>query len=126
MSAERKIAIFDPDKHLQDALINMFQGFGHTIVASAQTSEQAKKELARLKPGDCDIFLVNGEMRQRADSYQEGEELVRIISERGLGVVIGTSLEELEGAHDNISPGTVHMLTNLDQLPAPTPLAPAA
>ena len=126
MSAERKIAIFDPDVHLQDALKNMFQNFGHTVVASAQTSEQAKKELDRLDPGDCDIFLVNGEMRQRADSHQEGEELVRIIGERGLGVVIGISLENLEGAHDNVIPGTVDMLTDLDALALQARLAPAA
>lgn len=126
MSAERKIAIFDPDVHLYEALKVMFQAFGHIVVAFAHTPEAAREELARLKPGDCDIFLIHGGMKQHATTHEEGEALAQLVNDGGLGVVVGTSLEELEGAQENITPGTVDRLTKVETIPLAPAFKPAA
>lgn len=105
MSAERKIAIFDPDERLQLALKGMFQACEKAkVVASACTVEEAERELERLQAGECDFFLINGEMTHRPPNYAEGEALAERIKQLGLGVVIGISLENLDGADFNISP----------------------
>jgi hypothetical protein len=126
MSAERTLAIFDPDRHLCEALGNMFKAFGHEVVVFAYTAETAKNVVDALSPGDCDVFLVNGEMTQHAGTYEEGEALARTINTRGLGTVIGISLEGLDAAPQNAVPGDVNVLLDLVNESVHAPLDTAA
>lgn len=88
--------------------------FGHQIVCSAATMEQARELIEGLEPGSVDAAVVDGNLNG-GSSGDDGREIVRLLHERdpNIATIAMSGAGNIEGAKHQVGKDNILKLTDV-------------
>jgi DNA-binding NtrC family response regulator len=109
-----KVAVFEDNHTLTKLYHDLLGSYGHQIVSSAKTMEQARELIASLEPGTLDAAIVDGNLSS-GSTGDDGREIVRLLGERDgkLATIAMSGAGPIEGATHQVGKDKVLQLLDV-------------
>ena len=109
-----KVAVFEDNHSLREMYEDFLKAYGHQILCSAATMEQARALIETLEPGMLDAAIVDGNL-SGGSSGDDGREIVRRLHERDatIATIAMSGAGQIEGAKHQVGKDNIVKLTEV-------------